>query len=367
MKVLYLADPSAAHTIKWINGFTSKGIETRLFGLSRPEEVQYDPKVIIEFMDTPDNIKLKKDGSFLKTPYIRSIPRLRKIIEEFQPDILHAHYASSYGLLNALSGFHPNILSVWGSDVFEFPRKSVLHKKILQFNLERTDFIFSTSEYMKRELEKYTEREITVLPFGIDTKYFEPYEVERFFDDETTVIGIVKSMEDYYGVKYLLEAFAKVTELFPDKKLKLLVIGGGTQLDAYKNYAMSLGIGDTTHFTGYISYSDIPFYHNQIDIAVYPSLRESFGVAALESSACEKPVITTDIGELPNLVLDNETGFIVKHKSTDAIVDKLKILIEDEELRIKFGKKGREFVNSNFNFNNNLTSMISFYKQIMEK
>ncbi len=367
MKLLYLSDPSAAHTIKWINGFSEMGIEARLFGLSRPEEIQYDPKVIIEFMNTPDKIKFQKDGSFLKTPYVRALPKLRKIIRDFQPDIIHAHYASSYGLLNALSGFHPNILSVWGSDVFEFPRKSVFHKKILQFNLEKADHLFSTSEYMKRELQKYTDKEITVLPFGIDTKYFEPYEVERFFDDETVVIGMIKSMEDNYGVKYLLEAFAEITRIYPDKKLKLLLIGGGTKLEEYKNFAVSLGIGDETHFTGYISYSDIPFYHNQLDIAVYPSLRESFGVAALESSACGKPVITTDIGELPNLILDNETGFIVQHKSSKAIIEKLQVLIENKDLRTRLGKAGRKYVMQNYNFKNNLSSMSIHYKNILGK
>ncbi|MGB5848449.1 MAG: glycosyltransferase, partial [Ignavibacteriaceae bacterium] len=106
MKILILADPSSSHTIKWVNTLHRKGIIVFLFGLSKYDQTQYDDRIRIESLQTPDSIKAKLDGNFLKLMYLAVFPRLKKIIRTFKPDILHAHYAASYGVIGAFTGFH---------------------------------------------------------------------------------------------------------------------------------------------------------------------------------------------------------------------------------------------------------------------
>ena len=115
MKVLLLSDPSNSHTVKWANSLVEKGIEVYLFGLSAYNPAPYHPSIKIESLNTPDFIKQKLNGNILKSMYLLKLPRLKKVIKTFKPDVVHAHYASSYGLLGSLSGFHPFIVSVWGS------------------------------------------------------------------------------------------------------------------------------------------------------------------------------------------------------------------------------------------------------------
>ena len=102
MKILLLSDPSSPHTIKWANSLHREGIEVVLFGLSKYDPAQYDDEIRIESLQTPDSIKAKLDGNFLKLMYLAAFPRLKKIIRNFKPDILHAHYAASYGLIGAI-------------------------------------------------------------------------------------------------------------------------------------------------------------------------------------------------------------------------------------------------------------------------
>lgn len=135
---------------------------------------------------------------------------MKKVITEFKPDILHAHYASSYGLLGALSGFHPYIISVCGSDVFDFPNTSFLHKIVLKYNLSVADKILSTSNVMAIETSKYTNKEIIVTPFGIDLDKFKPLSVKTIFNKENIVIGTITILEEKYGIEYLIRAFAIV-------------------------------------------------------------------------------------------------------------------------------------------------------------
>ena len=194
MKILILGDPGSAHVIKWVKYLCNKSINIYLFGLNEFEEKEYlgIENLKIKSLNMNGEIFKKQDGNFTKLNYLKAFPTIKKIIQEFKPDIMHAHYASSYGLLGALSGFHPYILSVYGSDVFNFPNRNFLTKYLFRFNLRRADKILSTSRIMAKEIRIYTEKEIEVTPFGIDIDFFKPLKVENIFNKDDIVIGTIK-------------------------------------------------------------------------------------------------------------------------------------------------------------------------------
>jgi len=154
MKILLLADPASSHVVKWANGLHEKGLEVSIFGVSAYDPTQYNDGIKIDLFTIPQFIKWQTIGNFLKATYLLALPRLRKKIKKFKPDIVHAHSVSSYGLLGALSGFHPFAASVWGSDIYNFPQKSDFFKKIIVYNLKKADMIFSTSKVMAEETKK---------------------------------------------------------------------------------------------------------------------------------------------------------------------------------------------------------------------
>ena len=202
MKILLLADPVPSHTVKWVNSLSQAGIEVLLFGLSEYNHDLYNHDINIEIYKTPDDIKSKKDGSLLKSFYISAYPSLKRALNKFQPDILHSHYASSFGLLGTLCNFHPFFISVWGNDVFDFPQKSLMHKYLLKYILSKTDMLFSTSRTMAKETNLYTNKKIDIIPFGIDTEIFKPKIVKKIFNEGDIVIGTIKALEYNYGIEY---------------------------------------------------------------------------------------------------------------------------------------------------------------------
>jgi len=367
MKILILSDPSSSHTIKWVNSLHRKGIEVFLFGLSKYDPSQYDEDIRIESLQTPDSIKAKLDGNFLKSIYLAAFPKLKKIIKDFKPDILHAHYAASYGLIGALTGFHPFILSVWGIDILTFPNNSILHKKMIEYSLKKADKVLATSYYLGKETNKYTNKEILITPFGIDTEQFSPKIVDTIFKDDDIVIGAVKSMERKYGIEYLIKSFSILKKKYPDKKLKLLLVGGGSLEDKFKQMISELEITNSSIITGQVPFNKVADYHNQLSIAVYVSKVESFGVSILESSACEKPVVVSDVGGLPEVVENDVTGFIIKANDIEETTDAIGKLIQDRELREKLGVAGRVRVKDKFDWQKNVNDMINFYDQTIKK
>ena len=366
MKLLLLSDPNSVHTIKWAKSLAKNNIKIVIFGLGNLSVNDYINIKNIKVEILNESIT-RDEGSFSKISYLKALPKVKEIIKEFNPDIIHAHYATSYGLLGALSGFSPFILSVWGSDVFSFPHKSFLHKFILKYNLSKADKILSTSHVMAKETKKYTNKNIEVTPFGIDMEQFKPMNISSLFSENDIVIGTVKTLEEKYGIEYLIKAFKILYDKYPQLPLKLLIVGGGSLDKKLKQLVKDLDLDAFTIFTGKIPFNDIPKYHNMLSISVSVSIvdSESFGVAIIEASSCAKPVVVANVCGLPEVTEDMVTGFVVPPKNSEKTADAIEKLILDKDLRKAIGNNGRDRVKKLYNWNDNVNQMINIYKEIL--
>lgn len=363
MRVLILGDADSSHTSKWINSLTEKGIVVRAFSLSSFDSNEYLSASDIKVLDFSTYVKKKRDGSWIKIIYLSALKRIKKLIHEFQPDILHSHSASSYGFLGTLSGFHPHIISAWGSDIYIFPRKSIVHKEILKYSLKRADQIISTSKAMANEILLYTKKRIEIINFGVNTNVFKPHNKLRINDE--IVIGTIKRMDYNYGIEYLIKAFAILIQKYPNLKIKLLLIGGGGMEKELRALALSLGINEKVTFWGHIPHSQIHSYYEFFDFLVFPSVSESFGVSVLEASSCQKAVIASAIGGLPEVVLDKQTGLLFSVGNISELVEKIEQLLFNTDARNEMGIRGRKFVKENYEWNKNVLEMISSYKRLI--
>ena len=102
MRILFLADINSSHTQRWVNGLTTHGLQVGIFSFTVPKDAWYKSLNIACYHPVAKLTKWK---------YVFQLSSLRKAIRTFQPDILHAHYATSYGLLARLSGFQPFVIS----------------------------------------------------------------------------------------------------------------------------------------------------------------------------------------------------------------------------------------------------------------
>ncbi len=366
IKVLLLSDPFSAHTINWANGLHQKGLDVTVFGLSDFDRSQYDNGIQVISHKIPERIKYQPDGSFSKIIYLSALPGLKKLLKKLEPVILHSHFATSYGLLGALSRYKPFLLSVWGTDVYNFPQKNVINRRILEYNLSRGYKLFSTSQIMANETKKYTNKNIEVIHFGVDTEKFKPIPEKSLFDKDDIVIGSIKALENKYGIIELLDAFKTLKQKYQSLPLRLLLVGRGSLENEIKNILKQDNLSDYVTITGFIPPRDIVKYHNELDIMVAYSTddSESFGVSVIESSACAKPVVVSDKGGLPEVVENNKTGFVVPSKNQELLVQYLEKLILNPDLRNKFGKAGRERVIKYFSKEESLNKMIRNYEEV---
>ncbi len=361
IKVLLLSDSHSEHTEKWALGLAARGISIGIFSFNKSTYNWFKGvENIVLLHETDITVNAKKAGT--KLQYIQYVSNLKKTIREFKPDILHAHYATSYGLIGALSGFHPYIISVWGEDVYKFPNASGLHKSLLKYNLKKADEILSTSDIMRNETRKYTHKDIMVTPFGVDTKVFSKQAVSK--DKDTIYIGTIKAIEDKYGIKYIIEAAKILKQRITNKKLKFFLIGPGTKIDYYRGIVKEAQLDDIIEITGRISFTEVSHYHNLLDIFLNVSIddSESFGVAVVEAMACETPVIVTDVGGLKEVVEHGEYGIVVKKHNAIEIADAVEKIIGDPSYVKEITAKARQHVLRKYDFNVCLDKMIHIYK-----
>lgn len=355
MKILIIAPLNSFHTQRWLRSLSKEGITLHVFDYREVNKNDFKDINNVECLSFDSNSKIT--NSTLR--FVYSFYLLKKLIKRVKPDIIHSHYASSYGLLGALVNYKTFILSFWGSDIFEFPKKSLLHKLIIKFNIYKATKILSTSNTMALEIKKYTSKNVTITPFGVDTSKFK----KKNKITNNITIGSIKQLEEVYGHKYLLEAFAILTKKYPN--IDLLIVGSGSIKDNLEQKIKELKIEKYTNLTGKIHFDDIPKYHNLIDIYVNFSLEESFGVSVIEASSCEVPVIVSNVGGLPEVVDDKITGLVIETKNVKSLVSAIEYLILNERKRLNMGKEGRKKVIRLYNWSENVNLMIKIYEGLL--
>lgn len=362
MKICLLGNARSIHCVRWANAFRQLGHDVWLISLNPPAIHPLDPGVQIDILP-------------FRPPfgYYLSFPKAKSIINKINPDILNTHYASGYGTLSRLINFQPTLLSVWGLDVFDVPYQNKYMFRLVRKNLMAATRIASTSRIMRDQVKKIItlKEEIFITPFGVDLNIFRQVGNQN---PEKITIGIIKTIAEKYGQTYLVKAFKIILERLETdglteiaNKLNLQIIGDGPQREDIHKMIYELDLTNRVRLPGEISHSAVPEHLNRFDIACFPSTvnSESFGVAAVEASACEIPVIAANIGGLPEVVVDGKTGLLFEPKNEIDLADKLYRLVMDPELRNRMGKTGRRFVAENYSWDENVSRMEQYYYQII--
>jgi len=360
MKVIILSDGNSIHTFRWAKSLFDNNIDVEIFSifeLDSSNKTKYSKLGIKTFSAYKSESSFNKySGYTKKLNYFFALKKIKKHIKSFKPDILHAHYASSYGILAALSGFRPFYISVWGDDVF-LHRKNYLIRMLIKFALNKASNIFSTSKTIDQLINQDYNKKTIIIPFGVDTSKFKSQNKKSL---DPIVIGIIKSLEPHNGIEYLIESF-KILLNKKIKNIELIIIGEGSNETKLKLLVQKYNINDKITFLGQIDHSRTVELYNRISIFVCPSIRESFGVSVIEASSCQLPIIANNIGGLKEVVKNGETGYLIDTSNINLLADKIEVLINNHNLIEEFGNNGRKFVKENFEWKTNVKDLIRHY------
>lgn len=216
---------------------------------------------------------------------------------------------------------------------------------------------------MARRTSRFTGKEIAVTPFGVDIEKFKKITVKK---DDTFVVGNVKTLSPKYGIDVLIRAFRMVKDNNPNLKTVLVIVGDGPCRNEYIGLAEELGMKDDVKFIGKVPNDKLLWYYNSFSVSVSLSDSESFGVVAVEAMACCCPVVVSDADGFTEVVEDGVTGFIVPKRDPSAAAAAIQKFINDPVLRDRMGAAGRERVCRFYEWNDNVSGMISIYNEVCD-
>jgi len=304
-------------------------------------------------------------------PFI--IYRLYKYLKQEKPHIVQTYILKPnlYGRIAALLAGIPVIISTELTlknqahsmpsrirDLFLHPLNAFLNKY--------TDVVLCASDAIRKQWETTTlSGRVQVL-----NPYFDPSKLQQpdprraksaVSDNKHWVIGTVGRLSEEKRHIDLLKAFHEVGKVFPEATL--LIVGDGDMKDKLITLAAQWNLSHKIRFTGF--QRNVCEYLAQMDVFVLPSRTEGFGIAVLEAMATGLPVIATKVGGIPELVVHDETGVLVKplhHEDlSKAIVD---LLSNPERMHI-MGQKGKERALSSFSAAQFIHQHESVYKSAL--
>jgi glycosyltransferase involved in cell wall biosynthesis len=376
VKVVYLADAPYIHTRRWLEHFIAAGIDCEVVSF-RPAEIE---GARVHYIDGAEPLG--------KARYLIHARRVKALIEELQPDLVHAMHLTSYGFLGALAGVRPLVLSVWGTDILAAPRLTPFHRWLTRYALAHADAITATGLQLATETTRYAPRgtPVTVVPYGVDLDRFAPRLASahpealnepalspskgRVGQSEPVVLGTTSRLSPEKGIRYLIEGFALLRERFGDR-VRLRIAGdttpepGGNDRTSLEALAKRLGVAGAVEFSGWVAHEALPEFLRSLDIFVLPSIYEGFGVSAVEASAAGLPVVASDVHGIPEVVRDTKTGLLVPPKDPRAIAEACARLIEDASLRRELGNAGRRYVADHYDWRQNAAQMDRVYERVL--
>ncbi|MEW5993170.1 MAG: glycosyltransferase [Candidatus Zixiibacteriota bacterium] len=338
----------SVHVRRWVNGLAGRGYRIRLISLGGNS------------LQNADTLIFSRRGKHSYPIHMRKAVRAARA---FEPDLVHAHYAAGFGLWTLGLRFSPTVVSVWGSDITDFPR-NVLTRSLIRRVLKRATYITETSQLLKivsLHLCRECADKISVIPFGVEP----PSTILPAPASPPIRLCFIKSHRLIYGPDVLLQALALAKQSVPE--IELTMAGQGELTDKLKKMCAELGLDGNVRFVGHVPNEEIYALLQQHHIMVMPSLSESFGVAALEAAACTRPVIASNIGGVPEVVSDGETGILVPPKDPVQLAEAIVKLADDEAARQRMGEAGRRLVETKYRWEQSVDAMCDLYERLIHE
>lgn len=302
---------------------------------------------------------------------------VRSLIDEFKPDIIHAHAATVPGYLGLMikNKYNlPLVCSLRGCDINAYPFYDKFSMYLTKKLISGADQLVSVSNALKDAASTLSKpkRKIKVIYNGCDVDTFVFREEDRSrirkelgILENDKMIAFVGNISRDKGIFELMTALTRLNS--KRDYVHLLIIGSGPERRAIQDIVDLYNIGGKVHIMGERLHSEIPKYLSAADIFALPSYTEGLPNVVLEAMSCSLPVIATRVGGIPEVVEEGKSGILIERKNVDALSKAIERLIEDESLAKKMGIHGRKIVENKFSWYRNADEVIQIYDAIINK
>ena len=306
-------------------------------------------------------------------------PFFLKVLKENQVLLLHSHFGNRgyFDLALKQRLKIPQVTTFYGHDVSLLPQEERWRKRFKVF-FEQGDLILAEGNYMKKTLLEMgcPNSKVRVQHLGIDCEKI-PFIPRKMVDGQKVKILIAGTFREKKGITYALEAFARLVPKYKNIEVTLIGDAGRSQREInYKNEITTIidsrNIAAKVNYLGFLPYpafiEEAKNNHIFLSPSIHPSDGETEGgapVALIEMSAYGMPIVSTFHCDIPEVVIDGESGFLVKEKDTNGLAERLEHLINHPEIWESLGRTGRKHIEEEFNIVTQAAKLETFYDSLL--
>ncbi|HCR72603.1 MAG TPA: hypothetical protein DIW23_14260 [Anaerolineae bacterium] len=294
-------------------------------------------------------------------------------------DLIQAYFLPQAGFVATYVGKYlsiPSVVSIRGNDIERaaFDPSKFSH---VMYALQNANAVTTNASLLVKKAKALIDREIILIPNGIDTNHFKPMERNDLLaealeiengklkveegkkKEERKVVGFVGELREKKGLQTLLLAYAQVNKKQP---VTLLIVGEVRQGEDKKFFDEFQVTNPDSRIivTGLIPHKDLPSYYSLIDVFIHPSLRDGMPNAVLEAMACGKTVIATPVGGVIDVIEDKKNGYFVNVNDADGLSNKMIEVLNSNQEEIQ--KSARETIINQFTLEKELNANINIYR-----
>ncbi|MBM3170003.1 MAG: glycosyltransferase [Bacteroidetes bacterium] len=322
---------------------------------------------------------------------IKAYFKIKSIIERFKPDIVHTHASKAGGLgrMAAFASGVPIVVHTFHGHVFHSyfnKAKTHIFKSVERRLAKKTDRIIALSELQKHELVDEhricEEEKISVIPLGFDLFRFQENRFEKriafrqsfLLKENTIAIGIIGRLVPIKNHIFFLQAIAELKKR-TQKPIKAIIIGDGELRNELEKQCQKLELTYTSTpelasqvdvvFAGW--QKDIDVINAGLDIVALTSLNEGTPVSLIEAQASGKPIVSTRVGGIENVVLPGKTALLSEPGDLDAFVENMLVLVSDSMVRGTIGELGWDWVSNRFHYSRLVKDVKNLYEELLDQ
>jgi len=367
VRVLYLTRGYTAHDHRFLAKLAQTGNEigyARLESARDSDDKHLLPERITNLDCSPSTRKL----AWTDYPRLRS--RLRKVLDAFAPDVVHAGPVQQGGLLAAWADCAPLVTMSWGSDILRDARHG-LGRLTARYTLARTSAFVCDCQAVRDEgiaLGAPVGR-VVVFPWGVDLRHFSPGDGSALRRDlgweDAFVLLSTRAWEPLYGIDTLTEGFVQAAR--QDHALRLLMLGHGSLESRIRSRLMEAGMAERVHFAGRVELEGLPACYRAADLYVSASRSDGSSVSLLEGMACGLPALVSDIPGNREWVTPRENGWRFRTGDTDALAEAIRGARKQEAGLAELGRRGRAIAETRADWDRNFPLLLDAYRMAIEQ
>ncbi|MEZ5360279.1 MAG: glycosyltransferase family 4 protein [Candidatus Zixiibacteriota bacterium] len=317
MRLLIMSDGGSVHTERWCDYFESQGYITALFSL--------EPITISSQVRTFQGKRITGRGLI---DYSLAIKHFHRVVEEFKPNCINAHFAASYGWLASHVDGCPVITTVWGSDVLILPHKSMLHRNRVKRSLAIAAACTVDGKGLAKEVGKYVPTDkIHRIVMGVDENLLLGTTGQQSDDGKIRIIA-PRGLQDVYDPKTIIDAIGLLQE---PSKFAVTLRGDGDLAARYEEIICQKSLSDIITIQRRLTHDDYISLLASHDIYLSASLSDSTSVSLLEAMALGLYPIVSDIDGNREWITDGRNGLLFDTKNPQTLADAIQRAIAQSE------------------------------------